>query len=119
MIGKDAMQFWDEMDLRAKIDEGRKRLKQLHDAKELIWTFENVQKEIIPHSKHGKYDAEPRGMEDEAVESVVAEHETLWEEDSRSSTQDHTFQSLRCSGSHSQERACKNQRNRVGQIMAR
>ena len=47
----------------------------------MIWTFENVQKEIIPYPKHGKYDAEPEGMEDEAVESVVAEHENAWEED--------------------------------------
>ena len=81
MIGKDARQFWDEMDMRARIDKELKRLKQRHDDKELIWNFENVQKEVIPYPKHGKYDAEPEGIEDEAVESVVAEHEKLWEED--------------------------------------
>ena len=81
-IGGDARQFWDEMDMRARIDKELKRLKKRHDDKELIWSFENVQKEVIPYPKHGKYDAEPEGMEDEAVESVVAEHERLWEEDS-------------------------------------
>ena len=82
MIGTDARQFWDEMDMRARINKELKGLKQRHDDKELIWNFENAQKEILPYPKHGKYDAEPEGMEDEAVESVVAEHEKLWEEDS-------------------------------------
>ncbi len=46
MIGKDARQFWDEMDMRPRINKELERLKQLHDAKELIWNFENVQKEV-------------------------------------------------------------------------
>jgi len=81
MIGADAKIFWDEMDMRARIKRELDKLKERHEGKELIWNFENVQKKIIPYPKRGKYDAEPEGMEDEAVESVVAEHENPWEED--------------------------------------
>ena len=52
MIGKDARQFWDEMDMRARINKELRRLKQWHDNKELIWDFENVQKDVIPYPKH-------------------------------------------------------------------
>ena len=55
MIGKDARQFWDKMDMRAIINKELERLCQRHDAKELIWDFENVQKEVIPYPQHGKY----------------------------------------------------------------
>ena len=48
----------------------------------MIWNYANVQKEIIPYPKYGRFDAEPEGMEDEAVESVGPEHERLWENDS-------------------------------------
>ena len=59
-----------------------------HDNNELIWNFANVQKEIIPYPKHGKYnDGEREGMEDEAVESVVAEVEKPWHEDGDAAVQ--------------------------------
>ena len=81
LIGKDARQFWDEMDMRARIDKELKILRRRHQDKELMWNFENIQKAVIPYPKHGKYDAEPEGMEDETVPSVVAENETPWVED--------------------------------------
>ena len=75
MIGKDPREFWDEMDMRTKINRELAILKQRHERGELIWNYENVQKEIIPYPPRGKDDAEPEGMEDGAVESVVAETE--------------------------------------------
>ena len=82
MIGKDAKVFWDELDMRARIDKELIKLKVRYDNGDLIWNYENVQKEIIPYPPRGKFDeGEPEGMEDEAVESVVAEHENPWEED--------------------------------------
>ena len=77
LIGKDARQFWDELDMRAKINRELSRLKKRYDDGDLIWSYENVQKEVLSYPKHGKYDAEPEGMEDEAVASVVAEDEKL------------------------------------------
>ena len=82
LICKDAKIFWDEMGMRDRINEELKKLKERRDNGLLKWTFENVQNEIIPYPKRGKYDeGEPEGMEDEAPLSAVAEHEKPWEED--------------------------------------
>ena len=81
LIGNDARKFWDELDMRAKINRELSDLKKRYDAGNLKWNYENVQKEVIPYPKHGKYDHEPEGMEDEAVESAVAEEEKPWEEE--------------------------------------
>ena len=50
----------------------------------MIWSFENVQHGINPYPPRGKYDAEPEGMEDEAMEDEENRdpHEKLWEKDS-------------------------------------
>ena len=82
MISRDARIFWDELNMRERIDNELQRLQQRHHAKELIWNFENVQREIIRYPKRGKHDAEPEGMEDEPADSVDGESEKHWEENS-------------------------------------
>ena len=88
VIGRDAKTFWDEQNMRWRINLALRDIKKRHDDKTLIWNFENVQREIAPYPAHGRYDAEPEGMEDEYVpsavaeESAVAEDEELWDRDS-------------------------------------
>ena len=73
LIGADAKAFWDEYDMRAKINNKLKDIEERWSTGKLIWTFENVQKEIRAYPPRGKYDAEPEGMEDE----VMVEEENI------------------------------------------
>ena len=64
--------------MRNRINHALADLKKRFEKGELIWNFENIQREIIAYPKHGRNDkGEPEGMEDEAVESVVAEDDKL------------------------------------------
>ena len=81
--------------MRSRINAELEQLKVRHDNGSLIWNYENVQKEIIPYPKRGKYDeGEPEGMEDEAVPAVVAANESPWFEDGAAEMEDAALEAL-------------------------